>query len=81
MRCYRSQGQSGLGSSCENPVSEGFGVRLVTNRTDRRTMRLTNAILRLSSCAVTLILVQRGLFWRPLGVSKNALSGSGEEVA
>ena len=44
-------------------------------------MRLTNAILRLSLWALTLILVQLGLFVRPLGVSKNALSGSGEEVA
>ena len=37
--------------------------------------------LATKSWAVTLILVRRGLFVRPLGVSKNALSGSGEEVA
>jgi hypothetical protein len=56
-----------------------------TNRTERPAVRSTNAILSsipwLSSWAVTLILLQPGLFVRPLGVSENALSGGGEEVA
>ena len=46
-----------------------------------RTKRLANAILCLSSWAVTPILLQPNLFARPLGVSENALSGRGKEVA
>jgi hypothetical protein len=61
----------------EIPVCEVSVSGLPINRTKRS----TNAILCLSSWAVTPILLQPSLFARPLGVSENALSGRGKEVA
>ena len=43
--------------------------------------RAIDGLLILSSWAVILIPLQPGLFVRPLGVRKNALSGSSEEIA